>query len=356
MSNTLGTIFKLTCFGESHGKAIGGVVDGVPSGIELDLEKIQHELNRRRPGQSHITSQRKESDEVQFLSGIEKNITTGAPIGFIIPNEDQREKDYEHLQNAYRASHADYTYEKKYGTRSINGGGRASARATAAWVVGGAIAKQILEKNNISINAFVSQVGKIKFEYSDISKLDLSKTENNIVRCPDEKTAHQMIDHIETVKKQGDTVGGIVSCIVKGVKPGLGEPLFNKLHAALGQAMLSINAVKGFEFGSGFECANMLGSEHNDIFEKHTDGSIGTKTNYSGGIQGGISNGEPIYFNVAFKPVSTIIKEQSTVDSDGNATIIKGKGRHDPCVVPRAVTIVEAMGAMVLVDFLLLGR
>ncbi len=356
MSNTLGIIFKLTCFGESHGKAIGGIVDGVPSGIELDLSKIQNELNRRRPGQSHITTQRKENDEVQFLSGIENNITTGAPIGFIIPNEDQRGKDYEHLQNAYRPSHADYTYEKKYGLRSIDGGGRASARATSAWVVGGAIAKQILEKNNISINAFVSRVGKIKFDYSDISKLDLSKTEDNIVRCPDELIAQQMIDHIETIKKHGDTVGGIVSCIVKGVKPGLGEPLFNKLHAALGQAMLSINAVKGFEFGSGFECANMLGSEHNDIFEKNTDGSIGTKTNYSGGIQGGISNGEPIYFNVAFKPVATIIKEQDTVDSDGNATTIKGKGRHDPCVVPRAVPIVEAMAALVLVDFLLLGK
>ena len=347
--NSFGNIFKLSTFGESHGKALGGVIDGCPAGVELDFDNINKELNRRRPGQSEIVTQRKEDDSVEFLSGIFEGKTTGTPIGFIIVNKDQKSKDYSHIQNSYRPSHADFVYDKKYGFRDYRGGGRSSARETVVRVVAGSIAKMLLK--DVKINAFVSSVGEITYDYQN-SKIDFDKIEDSIVRCPDEKISDEMINFIKSIKKNGDTVGGVISCIISGVPVGLGEPVFNKLHAELGKAMLSINAVKGFEFGSGFKGSSMKGSEHNDSF--NADGT--TKTNRSGGIQGGISNGMDIYFNVAFKPVSTIMRDQDSIDSDGNEVKVKGKGRHDPCVVPRAVPIVEAMSALVLADYLLLNR
>lgn len=347
--NSYGTLFKLTTFGESHGVAIGGIIDGCPPGIELDLAAIQNELDRRKPGQSKIVTQRKEPDEVEFLSGLFEGKTTGTSIGFVIRNTNQKSKDYSHIKDIYRPSHADYTYEKKYGIRDYRGGGRSSARETACRVVAGAVAKQLLAK--IEINAFVSSVGKISID-KDYAKLNLANTENNIVRCPDESTAEAMIELINDTRKKGDTVGGVVSCIIKNVPVGLGEPVFDKLHAELGKAMLSINAVKGFQYGSGFNGASMYGSEHNDLFNE--DGS--TKTNLSGGVQGGISNGMDIYFDVAFKPVATLIQKQEALDASGNLVEMQGKGRHDPCVVPRAVPIVEAMAALVLADFYLRNK
>ena len=348
MANTFGKIFTLTTFGESHGEAIGGIIDGCPAGIELNLETVQYEMERRKPGQSKIVTQRKEADEVQFLSGIFEGKTTGASIGFIIKNANQRSNDYEHIKDAYRPSHADYTYDKKYGVRDYRGGGRTSARETANWVVGGAIAKQVI--SDIKINAFTSSVGDIFME-KPYQEVDFSNIESNDVRCPDAATAEKMIARINEIKKQGDTIGGTVTCVIQNVPVGLGEPIFDKLHAQLGKAMLSINAVKGFEYGSGFCGAKMKGSEHNDIF--NADGT--TTTNLSGGIQGGISNGMDIYFRVAFKPVATIMQAQQTIDKDGNVLEMHGKGRHDPCVVPRAVPIVEALAAMVLTDFMLLN-
>lgn len=347
--NTFGKIFRLTTFGESHGKAIGGVIDGCPAGLKLDVEAIQNELNRRKPGQSEIVTQRKEPDEVNFLSGIFEGVTTGTPIGFTIENADQKSKDYSHIKDAYRPSHADFTYDKKYGIRDYRGGGRSSARETACRVVAGAVAKQLLK--DIKINAFTSSVGDIFIDkpYQD---LDFSKTEANLVRCPDEAIADKMIAKIKEIKKQGDTIGGTVTCVLQNVPVGLGEPVFDKLHAELGKAMLSINAVKGFEYGSGFCGVTMKGSEHNDLF--NADGT--TQTNLSGGIQGGISNGMDIYFRVAFKPVATIMQKQQTLDKYGNIVEIQGRGRHDPCVVPRAVPIVEAMAALVIADYYLLNK
>ncbi|RPD91690.1 chorismate synthase [Aureibaculum marinum] len=349
MSNSIGKIFKLTTFGESHGTAIGGIIDGCPAGIVLDFEAIQHELDRRKPGQSTIVTQRKEPDTVEFLSGIFEGKTTGTSIGFVIKNTNQKSKDYSDIKNTFRPSHADFTYTKKYGLRDFRGGGRSSARETANWIVAGAIAKQLLK--NIKINAFTNSVGSITLDKS-YHELDLSKTESNAVRCPDNETATKMIEHIKAIKKQGDTIGGTISCVAQNVPLGLGEPIFDKLHARLGQAMLTINAVKGFEYGSGFEGTKLKGSEHNDSF--NTDGT--TKTNLSGGIQGGISNGMDVYFKVAFKPVATLLQKYDTIDADGNAVTVQGKGRHDPCVVPRAVPIVEALTAMVLLDFLLLHK
>ena len=347
--NSFGNIFKLTTFGESHGKAIGGVIDGCPSGIKLDLEAIQSELNRRKPGQSAIVTQRKEPDTVQFLSGIFEGVTTGASIGFIIENTNQKSKDYSHIKDVFRPSHADYTYHEKYGHRDYRGGGRSSARETACRVVAGALAKQVI--SSIKINAFTSSVGDIYLEkpYQD---LDFSKTEDNAIRCPDQKVAEKMINRVKEIRKEGDTIGGTITCVIQNVPVGLGEPVFDRLHAELGKAMLSINAVKGFEYGSGFCGTKMKGSEHNDSF--NADGS--TKTNLSGGIQGGISNGMDIYFRVAFKPVATIMQNQDTIDASGNTVEMQGKGRHDPCVVPRAVPIVEAMAALVLADYYLLNK
>ena len=349
MSNTIGKLFQLTSFGESHGKAIGGIITGCPAGIALDFDKIQHELDRRKPGQSNIVTQRKEDDEVAFLSGIFEGKTTGMPIGFQIENQNQKSKDYSHIKDAYRPSHADFTYDKKYGHRDYRGGGRTSARETANWVVAGAIAKQIIPE--IEINAYVSSVGDLFLE-KPYQALDFSKTDENVVRCPDDEVAEQMIQKIKDTRKQGDTIGGTITCIIKNVPVGLGEPIFDKLHARLAFAMMSINAVKGFEYGSGFCGAKMNGSEHNDLFNE--DGS--TKSNLSGGIQGGISNGMDIYFRVAFKPVATLMQTQATIDKDGNPVEMQGKGRHDACVVPRAVPIVEALAAMVLVDFTLLNK
>ncbi|TRW25711.1 chorismate synthase [Flavobacterium zepuense] len=345
--NTYGRKFTLTTFGESHGPAIGGVIDGCPPNIQLDFDAIQYELNRRKPGQSAIVTQRKEPDEVQFLSGIFEGKTTGAPIGFIVPNTNQKSDDYSHIKDVYRPSHADYTYDVKYGIRDYRGGGRSSARETISRVVGGAIARQVLPQ--VTINAFTSSVGDIFIDkpYQD---LDFSLIESNAVRCPDAATAAKMEDYIKEIRKQGDTVGGTVTCVIKNVPAGLGEPVFDKLHAELGKAMLSINAVKGFEYGSGFCGAKMKGSEHNDAF--NADGS--TKTNLSGGIQGGISNGMDIYFRVAFKPVATIMQTQETINNAGEIVEMQGRGRHDPCVVPRAVPIVEAMAALVLADFFLI--
>ena len=347
--NIFGNAFRLTTFGESHGPALGGVIDGCPAGITLDMEAIQEELNRRKPGQSAIVTQRKEPDEVHFYSGVFEGKTTGTPIGFAIYNTNQKSKDYSHIKDSYRPSHADYVYEKKYGLRDYRGGGRSSARETASRVVAGAVAKQML--SGITITAYVSAVGDLRLE-EHYSNLDFSLIESNLVRCPHPKTAAAMEDYIKSVRKDGDTVGGVVSCVVQNVPVGLGEPVFDKLHAALGGAMLSINAVKGFEYGSGFAGAAMLGSAHNDLYNE--DGS--TKTNYSGGIQGGITNGMDIYFNVAFKPVATIMQSQETLNNSGEMVDMQGKGRHDPCVVPRAVPIVEAMTALVLADFTLLQR
>jgi chorismate synthase len=352
--NTFGKIFRLTSFGESHGPGIGGIIDGCPAGMELDMDAIQHELARRKPGQSKITTQRKESDQVEFLSGIFEGKTQGTPIAFVIWNQDQHSADYDNLKDVYRPSHADYTYIQKYGTRDHRGGGRSSARETIARVVAGGLAKQMLARNGITIQAFVSQVGEITLEKS-YTELDLSKTEENMVRCPDSSTAEQMISRIEAAAADRDTVGGVITCVVKGVPPGWGEPVFNKLHADMGFAMLGINAVKGFEYGSGFEGTKLSGSRHNDIFIQSPLG-IRTKTNHSGGIQGGISNGEDIYFRVAFKPIATLLKEQLTVNKDSQETTIQPKGRHDPCVLPRAVPIVEAMAALVLADHFLLSK
>lgn len=347
--NTFGSLFALTTFGESHGEAIGGIIDGCPAGLKLDFDAIQQELNRRKPGQSAIVTQRKEPDTVEFLSGIFEGVTTGTPIGFIIRNTNQKSNDYSHIKDVYRPSHADYTYDQKYGVRDYRGGGRSSARETASRVVAGAIAKQLLK--SVSIQAYTSSVGDIYLEkpYQD---LDFSLTESNAVRCPDTEVAERMINRIKDIRKAGDTIGGTVTCVLKNVPVGLGEPVFDKLHAQLGKAMLSINAVKGFEYGSGFCGTKMKGSEHNDLF--NADGS--TKTNLSGGIQGGISNGMDIYFRVAFKPVATIMQEQDTIDAQGNLVKMQGKGRHDPCVVPRAVPIVEAMAALVLADFYLMNK
>ena len=347
--NSFGTIFRLTTFGESHGEALGGIIDGCPPGISIDFDAIQMEMSRRKPGQSAIVTQRKEPDDVQFLSGIFEGKTTGTPIGFIIPNTNQKSDDYSHIKDNYRPSHADYVYEKKYGIRDYRGGGRSSARETASRVVAGAIAKQMLSE--IKINAYVSSVGPIFLEKS-YHELDFSNIEKNLVRCPDAETAVVMEDYIRDIRKQGDTVGGIVTCVIQNVPLGLGEPVFDKLHAELGKAMLSINAVKGFEFGSGFDGSQMKGSEHNDLF--NANGS--TRTNLSGGIQGGISNGMDIYFRVAFKPVATIMQKQESLDNTGAITEMTGKGRHDPCVVPRAVPIVEAMAAIVLADFYLINK
>ncbi|MEN8790380.1 MAG: chorismate synthase [Flavobacteriaceae bacterium] len=347
--NSFGTIFRLTTFGESHGVAIGGVIDGCPAGLTLDLKAIQQDLDRRKPGQSSIVTQRKESDLVEIYSGIFEGKTTGTPIGFAIHNTNQKSKDYSHIKDSYRPSHADYVYDQKYGIRDYRGGGRSSARETASRVVAGAIAKQFL--SGLSFNAFVSQVGNITLD-KDYKDLKLELTETNPVRCPDPDTAERMTDYIKTVRKEGDTVGGVISCVIGNVPVGLGEPVFDKLHAQLGKAMLSINAVKGFEFGSGFAGVSMRGSEHNDQYNQ--DGS--TKTNNSGGVQGGISNGMDIYFRVAFKPVATLLQSYETIDKDGNKVKAQGKGRHDPCVVPRAVPIVEAMAALVLADFALQNR
>ena len=347
--NTFGELFRLTTFGESHGPGVGGVIDGMPPGVEVDLDFIQHELDRRRPGQSALTTARKEGDKVEILSGVFEGKTTGCPIGFLVRNENQHSNDYDNLRNLFRPSHADFTYFKKYGLRDHRGGGRTSARETIARVVGGAFAKLALRRLGISITAYTSQVGHIALSgtYAD---LDLSLVESNPVRCPDEKVAEEMAKLIAEVKAEGDTIGGIISCVVKGCPPGLGEPVFGKLHARLGAAMLSINAVKGFEYGAGFAGVTQRGSEQNDVFVRRSDGSIGTLTNRSGGIQGGISNGEDIYFRVAFKPVATLLREQQTVDIAGNAVSVKARGRHEPCVLPRAVPIVEAMTSMVLLD------
>lgn len=347
--NSFGKLFTLTTFGESHGNALGGVIDGCPSGIELDLEAIQEDLNRRKPGQSSIVTQRKEPDTVKFHSGIFEGKTTGMPMGFVIENTNQKSHDYSHIKDSYRPSHADYVYDKKYGFRDYRGGGRSSARETACRVVAGAVAKQMLK--GIEIKAYVSGVGTLKLN-KPYTELDLNQVESNIVRCPDADMAAKMETYIKEVRGKGDTVGGIVSCVIKNVPVGLGEPVFDKLHAELGKAMLSINAVKGFEYGSGFEGSTMYGSQHNDAF--NTDGT--TKTNFSGGIQGGISNGMDIYFNVAFKPVATLIQKYETIDKAGNIVEMQGKGRHDPCVVPRAVPIVEAMAALVIADYWLQNK
>lgn len=386
MSNTFGHLFRVTTFGESHGTAIGCVVDGCPAGLDFDLDFIQQELDRRRPGQSSIVTQRKESDTVQVLSGVFEGRTTGTPIAMVIPNEDQRSRDYDHLATAFRPSHADYTWQAKFGHRDYRGGGRSSARETAARVAAGALAKLLLRKQGIDIQAFVSQVGHLELK-KNYTQLDLSLTESNDVRCPDPDLATKMISLIKKVRKEGDTIGGVVMCVISGCPPGLGEPVFDKLHAELGKAMLSINAAKGFEYGSGFAGVKMRGSEHNDLFtvdggrdtvsgtRSTVDGGTqsgepdtvhrapdtvhripSTLTNHSGGIQGGISNGMDIYFRVAFKPVATIMRAQETLSAEGETVTVMGKGRHDPCVVPRAVPIVEAMAALVLADFYLRGK
>lgn len=353
-NNTFGHIFRLTTFGESHGAGIGGVIDGFPAGIVLDMEFIQKELNRRKPGQSKITTDRKEADQVEILSGVFEGKSTGCPIGFLVRNTNQHSNDYENLRNLYRPSHADYTYTQKYGLRDHRGGGRSSARETIARCVGGALAKLALKQLGITVQAYTSQVGNIALE-KNYSQYDLSLTESNAVRCPDPTKAEEMEALIAEVKAVGDTIGGIITCVIKGCPVGLGQPAFGKLHATLGCAMLSINAVKGFEYGEGFAGVTARGSEQNDTFYNH-NGRIDTRTNHSGGIQGGISNGQDIYFRVAFKPVATLLMEQSTVDLEGNDTIVKARGRHDPCVLPRAVPIVESMAAMVLLDYYLLNK
>ncbi len=355
MSSTYGKIFKISTFGESHGAAIGVTIEGCPSGLDFDLEFVQQELDRRKPGQSRITTQRKEADSVEVLSGVFENKTTGTPIALLIRNEDQRSKDYSHIAKQFRPSHADYTYQAKYGIRDYRGGGRSSARETAARVAAGAVAKLLLNSIGIQISAYVSQVGKLKLEktYQD---LDLSQTDSNAVRCPDVEMAKKMFDYIDDIRKKGDSIGGIIDCVVMGAPVGLGEPVFDKLHAELGKAMLSINAVKGFEYGSGFAGIESLGSEHNDVFFTDETGHVRTRSNHSGGVQGGISNGEDIYFRTAFKPVATIMQDQESVNQDGEAVLVSGKGRHDPCVLPRAVPIVEAMTALVLADFYLRNK
>lgn len=354
MSNTFGKIFTLTSFGESHGPGIGGVIDGFPAGISIDLVFIQQELNRRRPGQSKITTDRKEADQVEFLSGIFEGKSTGCPIAFLVRNTNQHSDDYENLRGLFRPSHADFTYTQKYGIRDHRGGGRSSARETISRCVGGALAKLALKQLGISIQAYTSQVGSIALE-NDYKRYDLNLIETNAVRCPDLQKAREMEEYIASVKAAGDTIGGIITCVVKGCPVGLGEPSFGKLHAALGHAMLTINAVKGFEYGEGFAGVTQRGSEQNDIFF-NDEGCINTRTNHSGGIQGGISNGQDIYFRVVFKPVATLLKEQSTVNEKGEDTTVKARGRHDPCVLPRAVPIVEAMTAMTLLDYYLMNK
>lgn len=355
MGNTIGKIFRLTTFGESHGAAIGGVIDGMPSGVEIDIDAVQRQLDRRRPGQSSITTGRNEGDRVQVLSGLFEGRTTGTPIGFIIENSNQRSGDYDNMRDVFRPSHADYTYTEKYGIRDHRGGGRSSARETAARVVAGAMARQVLSHYGIGTYAYTSQVGDICVD-KDYRRYNPTEIDNNIVRCPDAEAARQMIELIEQVKRDGDTIGGVITGVITGVPVGLGEPVFDKLHAALGAAMLSINAAKGFEYGLGFEFANRRGSEVADNFGIAADGSIKVETNYSGGIQGGISNGEDIYFRVAFKPVATLLRDVATVNSRGESVTLKARGRHDPCVLPRAVPIVEAMSAIVILDFLLQNR
>lgn len=351
--NSTGQVFRITTFGESHGPAIGVIIDGCPAGLAIDEEFIQAELDRRKPGQSRITTQRREDDKARILSGVFNGTTTGTPIALVIENQDQRSKDYSHIEGAYRPSHADFTYDAKYGFRDHRGGGRSSARETAARVAAGAIAKLLLQTAGIKVQAYVSQVGEIQAPH--YSELDLSRTEDNIVRCPDAATAEKMIALIDQVRLDRDTIGGLVTGVVTGAPAGLGEPVFDKLHAELGKAMLGINAVKGFEYGSGFAGVKLRGSSHNDAFY-HDGQRVRTQTNHSGGVQGGISNGEDIYFNVAFKPVATIMQDQQSVDKEGNDTTVSGKGRHDPCVLPRAVPIVEAMAALVMADFWLRSR
>jgi len=354
MRNTFGNLFTLTTFGESHGEAIGGVVDGMPAGVEIDIDFIQKELNRRRPGQSRITTSRNEPDKVELLSGVFEGRSTGSPIGFIVRNTNQHSNDYENMRNVFRPSHADYTYYNKYGLRDHRGGGRSSARITISRCIGGALAKLALRQLGVCVQAYTSQVGDLALE-NDYRKYDLGTVESNVVRCPDKKMAAKMEQLIAEVKAEGDTIGGVITCVVKGCPAGLGEPEFGKLHAALGAAMLSINAVKGFEYGDGFGGVTGRGSQQNDIFTS-SNGRISTMTNHSGGIQGGISNGEDIYFRVAFKPVATLLTEQPTVDTDGNAAMLTVRGRHDPCVLPRAVPIVEAMAAMTILDYYLLDK
>lgn len=350
--NTYGKVFRITTFGESHGKAVGVILDGCPAGLKVDESFIQKEMERRKPGQSKITTQRKEGDEIRILSGVFEGKTQGTPISMVVENADQRSKDYSHIQDKFRPSHADFTYHAKYGSRDYRGGGRSSARETLARVAAGAIAKQFLATKGISINAYVSQVGALALD-DDYTQLDFSKIEDNIVRCPDPEKAEQMIEIIDQTRKNRDTIGGVVTAVLQGVPAGLGEPAFDKLHAELAKAMMSINAAKGFEYGSGFEGVKMNGSAHNDEFYKDENGQVRTKTNFSGGIQGGISNGEDIYFKVAFKPVATIMMDQPSLNEAGEEVTVTGKGRHDPCVVPRAVPIVEAMAALVIADFLL---
>ncbi|MBL6594444.1 MAG: chorismate synthase [Flavobacteriales bacterium] len=353
MGNTFGNLFKLTSFGESHGSMIGGIIEGCPAGLEINKGLIQKDLDRRKPGQSKVTSPRKEDDKVQLLSGIFEGKSTGTPIGFLIPNINSKSQDYSNIKDVFRPSHADYTYEEKYGIRDYRGGGRSSARETACRVVAGSIAKQLLNNYGIKISAYVSSIGNI---FADEKNMDLNKDyDSNIVRCPDNDASEKMINLITELKSKGNTVGGQIKCIINGVKPGLGEPVFDKLHADLGKAMLSINAVKGFEYGSGFSGSKMTGSVHNDEFIVE-NGNVSTKTNNSGGIQGGISNGEEIYFKVAFKPVATIMSKQNSIDKEKNNVELSVKGRHDPCVVPRAVPIVESMAAIVLADHLLRNR
>lgn len=354
MSNSTGKIFTFTSFGESHGKAIGGIVDGCPAGISLDMHFIQSELDKRKPGQSAITTPRKEDDKVEFLSGIFEGKTTGTPIAFVIYNQNQHSSDYDHLKNVYRPSHADFVYQQKYGIRDYRGGGRSSARETASRVVAGAIAKLVLKEHGVFVTAYTSQVGPIAIQKS-LNDMHLEKIEENIVRCPEPDTAIKMISYIEELKKAGDSTGGIITCLIKGMSTGIGEPIFEKLQARLAQAMLSINATHGFDYGAGFHGVALKGSEMNDPFT-NVDGKIRTRTNNSGGIQGGISNGEDIYFRVLFKPVATISMQQNTVDKDANEITLKARGRHDPCVLPRAVPVVEAMAALTIVDLLLINK
>ena len=354
MGNSFGKLFRITTFGESHGVGLGVTIDGCPAGVAINEDFIQYEMGRRKPGQSKITTQRQEGDEVKILSGVFEGKSTGTPIGMVIYNGDQRSKDYSHIADKYRPSHTDYTYQAKYGLRDYRGGGRSSARETAARVAAGAVAKTLLKQKGIEVFAYVSQVGTMRLE-KPYTELDLYKTDDNIVRCPDPDFAEKAIELIDSVRKDRDTIGGVIAGVIKGVPPGLGEPVFDKLHAELGKAMLSINAVKGFEYGSGFSGVEMRGSQHNDAFEQEGD-KISTKSNFSGGIQGGISNGEDIYFKVAFKPVATIMQDQDSINEKGEPVTVTGKGRHDPCVVPRAVPIVEAMSALVITDFYLINQ
>ena len=355
MSSIYGTLFKISTFGESHGAGIGVIIDGCPAGLPVDLDFIQAELDRRKPGQSRITTQRREADELEVLSGVFDGQTQGTPIALLIRNTDQRSKDYSHISEQFRPSHADFTYQTKYGSRDYRGGGRSSARETAARVAAGAVAKMLLRQQGVHIQAYVSQVGTLKLA-KPYQELTLSLAEENAVRCPDPETAERMFAFIDETRKKGDSVGGVVDCVITGVPVGWGEPVFDKLHAELGKAMLSINAVKGFEYGSGFAGAELFGSQHNDEFFTDETGRVRTKTNHSGGVQGGISNGEDIYFRTAFKPVATIMQDQDSVDVHGRPVTVSGKGRHDPCVVPRAVPIVEAMAALVLADMYLRNR